>query len=156
VSQRKLVESLTTQFSVRVLCRVLDMHHGSYYYVPYRQDDLTLLTRFPTYGYRRVAAQLRSVAAGPRSAICRHGVYRLSGAPGQPTDNPHAERVIRTIKEEEVYLSEYEDFQDAYHRIGHFIEDVYQTKRTHSALGCLTPAEFEIAYWDRQHNPLTL
>ena len=64
-------------------------------------------------------------------------------AKGQPTENPYAERVIRTIKEEEVYLNEYENFADAYQRIGHFIEDVYQTKRIHSALGYLTPAEFE-------------
>ena len=76
-------------------------------------------------------------------------------SPGQPTQNSYAERVIRTIKEEEVYLADYEDFHDAYHRIGHFIEDVYQTKRIHSALGYLTPTEFEIAYWDRLCDPLS-
>lgn len=65
---------------------------------------------------------------------------------GQPAENPYAERVIRTIKEEEVYLNEYESFADAYRRIGHFIEDVYQTKRIHSALGYLTPAEFEVLH----------
>ncbi len=42
----------------------------------------------------------------------------------QPTQNPHAERLIRTIKEEEVYLSEYENNQEAYREIGRFIEDV--------------------------------
>jgi hypothetical protein len=41
-------------------------------------------------------------------------------AVGQGTQNAHAERVIRTIKEEEVYLADYESFDDAYHRIGHF------------------------------------
>lgn len=64
-------------------------------------------------------------------------------AAGQPSQNPYAERVIRTIKEEEVYLNEYQNYADAYQRIGHFIEDVYQSKRIHSALGYLTPAEFE-------------
>jgi putative transposase len=68
-------------------------------------------------------------------------------AVGQPTENPYAERVIRTIKEEEVYLNEYESFSDAYQRIGHFIETVYQSKRIHSALGYLTPVEFEALYW---------
>jgi len=40
---------------------------------------------------------------------------------------------ICTIKEEEVYLADYVDYWDAYHQIGHFIEDVYQAKRIHSA-----------------------
>jgi len=66
---------------------------------------------------------------------------------GRAWENPHAERVIRTIKEEEVHLADYQSFGDAYHHIGHFIEDVYQTKRIHSALGYLTPAEFQSAYW---------
>ena len=70
-------------------------------------------------------------------------------AVGQGTQNAHAERVIRTIKEEEVYLADYESFDDAYHRIGHFIDDVYQTKRIHSALGYLTPVEFEAAYYQQ-------
>jgi transposase InsO family protein len=62
---------------------------------------------------------------------------------GAAWQNGYAERLIRTIKEEEVYLNEYQNFADAYRRIGHFIRDVYQTKRIHSALGYLTPAEFE-------------
>ena len=65
---------------------------------------------------------------------------------GKAEENGYAERVIRTIKEEEVDLSEYVDFADAVQQIGHFIEDVYMTKRIHSSLGYLTPAEFELAY----------
>ena len=72
-------------------------------------------------------------------------------AVGRPGENPYAERVIRTIKEEEVYLNEYESFADAYRRIGHFIEDVYQTKRIHSSLGYLTPAESEMLYVTRSY-----
>ena len=68
-------------------------------------------------------------------------------ARGKAVENAYAERVIRTIKEEEVYLADYEDLADAYQRIGHFIEMVYETKRIHSALGYQTPAEFETAYW---------
>jgi transposase InsO family protein len=67
---------------------------------------------------------------------------------GKPEDNPFAERVIRTIKEEEVYLAEYLDFHDAYVCIGRFVDEVYQHKRIHSALGYLTPAEFE-AIWQQ-------
>jgi len=65
---------------------------------------------------------------------------------GKAEENGYAERVIRTIKEEEVDLSEYFDFADAARQIGHFIEDVYMTKRIHSSLGYLTPAEYEQAY----------
>lgn len=58
----------------------------------------------------------------------------------------YAERLIRTIKEEEVNLSEYLDYHDAYRQIGRFLDEVYMRKRIHSALGYLTPAEFE-AQW---------
>jgi|TARA_Y100000031_G_scaffold152121_1_gene194647 transposase InsO family protein len=64
-------------------------------------------------------------------------------AVGQAWQNGYAERLVRTIKEEEVDLSEYEDYRDAYAQIGQFLEDVYMHKRIHSALGYLTPVEFE-------------
>ena len=67
-------------------------------------------------------------------------------AVGKAEENGYAERVMRTIKEEEVDLSDYADFADALCQIGRFIEDVYNHKRIHSSLGYLTPAEFE-AEW---------
>jgi putative transposase len=71
-------------------------------------------------------------------------------AVGEPRQNGDAERVIRTIKEEEIALAEYRDFAEALAQIGQFIDDVYRTKRIHSALGYLTPTEFEAA-WRREH-----
>ncbi len=65
---------------------------------------------------------------------------------GQAEENGYAERFMRTVKEEEVDLSEYRDFADAQSQIGQFIEDVYNTKRIHSSLGYLTPVEFEAEY----------
>ena len=65
---------------------------------------------------------------------------------GQPTQNPHVERLIRTIKEEEVSLSEYDNAQDAYRQIRSFMEDVYTYKRIHSCLGYLTPMEYELQW----------
>jgi transposase InsO family protein len=61
---------------------------------------------------------------------------------GKPEENGYAERLMRTIKEEEVDLSEYQDFTDAYQQIGRFLDDVYNHKRIHSALGYQTPSEF--------------
>ena len=77
-------------------------------------------------------------------------------AVGKSQENPFAERLNRTIKEEEVALTEYLDFKDALDQIGHFIEQVYQHKRIHSALGYLTPAEFEAQWLARQEKPQPL
>ncbi len=62
---------------------------------------------------------------------------------GNPYDNAKAESFMKTLKMEEVYLYEYEDLPEARARIGHFLEEVYNQKRLHSALGYLPPAEFE-------------
>jgi len=62
---------------------------------------------------------------------------------GEPTQNGYAERLMRTIKEEEVDLSDYEDYHHAYQQIGQFLDDVYMHKRIHSSLNYLTPTEFE-------------
>jgi len=69
---------------------------------------------------------------------------------GEAWQNGYAERLIRTIKEEEVDLSEYLDYHDAYQQLGRFLDDVYIRKRIHSSLGYLTPAEFE-AQWREEH-----
>jgi len=62
---------------------------------------------------------------------------------GEPTENGYAERLMRTIKEECVSLTEFRDYADAEAQLGRFLDQVYQHKRIHSALGYLTPAEFE-------------
>jgi transposase InsO family protein len=84
----------------------------------------------------------------------RYEVQISMAAQGKPEENGYAERLMRTIKEEEVDLSEYTDFADVYRQIGRFLEDVYNTKRIHSALGYLTPVEFEAA-WQLAQSVLT-
>lgn len=69
---------------------------------------------------------------------------------GEAWQNGYAERLIRTIKEEEVDLSEYIDYNDAYRQMGRFLDDVYMHKRIHSSLGYLTPAEFEEQWREEQ------
>lgn len=78
-----------------------------------------------------------------------HGVAISMAEVGEAWQNGYAERLVRTIKEEEVDLSEYRDYQDAYRQIGRFLDDVYMHKRIHSSLGYLTPAEFE-SQWRAQ------
>lgn len=66
-------------------------------------------------------------------------------AAGRPTENGLAERFIRTLKEEHIDYAEYHDDADALQQIGHWLEVEYMTARIHSALGYLTPAEYEAA-----------
>lgn len=70
---------------------------------------------------------------------------------GEPEENGYAEGLMRTIKEEEVDLSEYDDFGDALRGLGRFLDEVYNRKRIHSSLGYLTPAEFE-SLWREKHS----
>jgi transposase InsO family protein len=74
-------------------------------------------------------------------------------AQGEPRENGFAERMMRTIKEEEVDLSDYLDFADTQIQMAHFLETVYNQKRIHSSLGYLTPMEFELA-WNVSHQGL--
>lgn len=71
------------------------------------------------------------------------GVAVSMAAVGEPRENGFAERLVRTIKEEEVALQDYRDFADARRQLGRFIDAVYNVKRIHSSLGYLTPLEFE-------------
>ena len=78
-----------------------------------------------------------------------HGIQISMSERGQAWQNGLAERFMRTLKEEEVYLSDYQDYADATRHIGQFIDAVYNRKRIHSALGDLAPHEFE-AQWRAQ------
>jgi putative transposase len=62
---------------------------------------------------------------------------------GNPWDNAACESFMKTLKYEEVYRNEYRDLAEARASIGEFLEQVYNQKRLHSALGYVPPAEFE-------------
>ncbi len=62
---------------------------------------------------------------------------------GCPYDNAKAESFFKTLKKEEVYLSQYQNFEEARTNLGTFLDDVYNIKRLHSSLGYLPPTEFE-------------
>ena len=77
------------------------------------------------------------------STLKHHGIEISLAHRGRPWENGYAERLIRTLKEEEVHLNDYDTITQARARIGHFITQVYHQKRPHSALGYLTPMEFQ-------------
>ena len=83
------------------------------------------------------------LSEGYLEKLASHGIAVSCSAKGKPTQNGKCERFIRTLKESEVYLNEYEDLAEARRRIRKFLEDVYMTRRIHSALDYVTPAEFE-------------
>lgn len=85
-------------------------------------------------------------ARGYVDRLLTAGVQVSMSDVGKPTQNAFADRFMRTLKEEEVSLHDYQDIADARAHIGHFLEGVYMTKRVHSSLGYRTPAEFEAAH----------
>ena len=85
------------------------------------------------------------------STLRHHRIEISVARRGCPWENGYAERLIRTLKEEYFHVNDYQDIQEASDRIGHFITQVYHQKRPHSALGYLTPLEFQ-----RQNLSITL
>src|SRR3989344_4655914 len=73
----------------------------------------------------------------------KNGIKISMSASGNPYDNAFAESFNKTLKVEEVYINEYETFEDALKNIKHFIETVYNKKRLHSSIGYIPPEEFE-------------
>ena len=78
------------------------------------------------------------------SLLTHHSIEIFGTRRGCPWENGYAERLIRTLKEEEVHINDYKNIQEARARIGKpFITQVYHHKRPHSALRYPTPAEFQ-------------
>ena len=75
--------------------------------------------------------------------LLQHGMIPSMSRPGNPYDNAKCERFMKTLKQEEIRCFEYRDIEDLRANLDAFIERYYNAMRLHSALGYLSPDEFE-------------
>ena len=74
------------------------------------------------------------------------GIEQIFTSYDNPKGNADTERMIRTIKEEVIWLNEFETLEEAKDKIGRWIEVDYNKNYVHSALGYQSPEEFEANY----------
>jgi putative transposase len=105
---------------------------------------MALRTRKPAAGLVHHSDRGVQYASGDYTDLLKaNGVLISMSRSGNPYDNAQCESFMKTLKYEEVYRNEYRDLAEARAQIGAFIEQVYNQKRLHSALGYLPPARFE-------------
>ena len=80
----------------------------------------------------------------PYVAMLRqHQMIPSMSRPANPYDHASCESFLKTLKREEIYATQYRDLWDLRSHIEIFIEQYYNRKRLHSALGSRPPEEFE-------------
>lgn len=77
------------------------------------------------------------------AVLNRHGIVPSMSPPGSPIDNAPMESFIKTFKVEHVYQNDFDTREEAETGIAEYIQSFYNCRRRHSALGYLSPAEYE-------------
>ena len=72
-----------------------------------------------------------------------YGIEPSMSRAGNPYDNARCESFIKTLKAEEIYTRQYRDRSDLELHMAEFLEQYYNHRRLHSALGYRSPASFE-------------
>ena len=80
-----------------------------------------------------------------RRLLDDHGARCSMSAAGNCYDNAVAESFFATLKKELVHGCAFETRTEAYDAISDFIENFYNAKRLHSAVGNVSPINFELA-----------
>lgn len=89
-----------------------------------------------------------------RDRLEQLGIRGSMGRKGNPYDNAYAESFLKTLKHEEINMYEYRTMGDVIERLPRFLEEVYNRRRLHSALGYVPPEEYELNYArQRGQNP---
>jgi len=117
------------------------------------EDDLPLAAlrqalelRQPAPGVVHHSDQGSQYASGDYTDLLQaHGCQISMSHKASPWENAGCESWMKTLKSEEVYRQEYRDLAEARASITQFIDQVYNQKRLHSALGYRPPVEFEHA-----------
>jgi len=75
------------------------------------------------------------------------GIKQIFTSYDNPKGNAETERVMRTIKEELIWLNEFGSLEEARENIRNWIMNDYNKLYVHSSLGYLSPEEFELKYY---------